>query len=574
MSNLQRASSYPIQSAEYSANTSQPRSLTANQRKTLPASLRAVKDAQSYDVPGRTIVVCLDGTGDKFDNDNSNVVHFVSCLKKHQSARQMVYYQSGIGTYDAGGLTNGIKAAMDMAVGSGLGVHIKDAYRFLMQNYHDGDRICLLGFSRGAYTVRCLAGFIHKVGLLPAGNGSQVNFAYNFYKDDTPEGWKMSAEFKDTFCTDVSVYFVGVWDSVSSVGFIPRTLPFSKSPTNAISYFRHAMALDEHRAKFGVCQWQTDTSGEDLLKVPVQRNESRLHKVLTCFRVLWKTYANRRQADQQVAAMDGANPSPDSPSSRQTDQNGTKVNGIADSDETRNSQKKLAAQFEAREATSPEHKQEDSDVLEVWFMGAHADVGGGAVPNSSRHMLSRIPLRWMLRQCFECNTGIVFETASLAQQGLDIHSLWPIYQPPVAPALGPPPSLIERHDSGNELTRQDRSALLTFKYLDAADELPGNQRLAFLSESNEDFFDAQAPVNDQLVQARGWWILEFWPIKTHILTPNHDGWKRITGFNMGRHRAIRQSEPNMHWTVKHMLDQRRYAIKGSCVRDTSWKVVA
>jgi uncharacterized protein (DUF2235 family) len=42
-----------------------------------------------------------------------------------------------------------------MAVGSGLGIHIKDAYRFLMQNYREGDKICLFGFSRGAYTVRC-----------------------------------------------------------------------------------------------------------------------------------------------------------------------------------------------------------------------------------------------------------------------------------------------------------------------------------------------------------------------------------------------------------------------------------
>lgn len=57
----------------------------------------------------------------------------------------------------------------------------------------------------------------------------------------------MSAEFKKTFCTNVDVYFVGVWDCVASVGFIPRKLPFSKSPTNSIHYFRHAMALDEHR---------------------------------------------------------------------------------------------------------------------------------------------------------------------------------------------------------------------------------------------------------------------------------------------------------------------------------------
>lgn len=78
-----------------------------------------------------------------------------------------------------------------------------------MQNYNEGDKICLFGFSRGSYTVRCLAGMLHKVGLLPRHNIAQINFAYKFYKDDTPEGWKMSAEFKKTFCQDVDVYFVG-----------------------------------------------------------------------------------------------------------------------------------------------------------------------------------------------------------------------------------------------------------------------------------------------------------------------------------------------------------------------------
>lgn len=83
----------------------------------IPASIRACKDANHANQEGRTIIVCLDGTGDQFDNDNSNVVHFVSCLKKHDPNKQATYYQSGIGTYDKGGLKNGIGAALDGAVG-------------------------------------------------------------------------------------------------------------------------------------------------------------------------------------------------------------------------------------------------------------------------------------------------------------------------------------------------------------------------------------------------------------------------------------------------------------------------
>ena len=246
-----RPNLYPTQSyTEDGATTA----LEPEDTRPIPATIHALQDSSNSGSCSRTLVVCLDGTGDKFDNDNSNVVKFVSCLKK-DSPSQITYYQAGIGTYDGHGLSRGYSATVDMAIGSGLGVHIKDAYRFIMQYYQEGDKICLLGFSRGSYTVRCLAGMLHKVGLLPAGNEAQVSFAYQFYKDDTPNGWKLSAEFKQTFCTNVTVYFLGLWDCVDSVGVIPRTLPFSKSPANTMNYFRHAMALDEHRAKFKCCQW-------------------------------------------------------------------------------------------------------------------------------------------------------------------------------------------------------------------------------------------------------------------------------------------------------------------------------
>lgn len=52
----------------------------------------------------------------------------------------------------------------------------------------DGDRICIFGFSRGAYTARALAGMIEKVGLLPSGNHQQVPFAYRMYMQDDEEG--------------------------------------------------------------------------------------------------------------------------------------------------------------------------------------------------------------------------------------------------------------------------------------------------------------------------------------------------------------------------------------------------
>lgn len=109
-----KRNSYPIQSSDFTPHTSASSQSDTIEEKDdhLPASIRALKNGRAGDDHCRTLIICLDGTGDQFDNDNSNVVHFVSCLKKHEPDRQKTYYQSGIGTYDKGGLKNGFGAAM------------------------------------------------------------------------------------------------------------------------------------------------------------------------------------------------------------------------------------------------------------------------------------------------------------------------------------------------------------------------------------------------------------------------------------------------------------------------------
>ena len=49
------------------------------------------------------------------------------------------------------------------------------------------------------------------------------------------------------------------------------------------------------------------------------------------------------------------------------------------------------------------------------------DVGGGSVKNDTRHALARIPLRWMVRQCFECKTGMLFDAVMLQQLGMSVY---------------------------------------------------------------------------------------------------------------------------------------------------------
>ncbi|EGO29547.1 hypothetical protein SERLADRAFT_412997 [Serpula lacrymans var. lacrymans S7.9] len=142
---------------------------------------------------------------------------------------------------------------VDLAIAWNLDKVIMAAYRWLSEEYRHGDKIYLIGFSRGAYQVRAIAGMIHQVGLILPGNNEQIPFAYELYSDyKDEESMELSKTFKNTFSREnVGVNFVGVWDTVSSVGFFRgKTLPFTTRSCDHICYFRQALALDERRVKF------------------------------------------------------------------------------------------------------------------------------------------------------------------------------------------------------------------------------------------------------------------------------------------------------------------------------------
>jgi hypothetical protein len=383
---------------------------------------------------------------------------------------------------------------------------------------------------------------IHKVGLLPASNGSQINFAYDFYKDDSDNGAYLAEEFKRTFCTEVSVYFLGLFDCVASVGFFPRKLPFSKKATNTVHYFRHAMALDEHRAKFKVCHWQQDQ--------PDSTSELKRRETVDFTpgaRLRRRLRVERRKHHKTPGGMQP---------------NGTsKKKKTGDTNEDEDA---WDAKFVAQEKENKRYQDFDTDALEVWFMGAHADIGGGAVVNESRHMLSRVPLRWMIRQCFECNTGILFNVARLAEQGIDVTNLWPKYRKPTVPTKGPSPALMTKYEKKTLAPVQRRSTFLPIgSENNTIEGAPTDADLNYVlpSESDEDHFDAMEEPHDQLVDAKSWWILELWPVKIRVLSGDKEGWEKRVRLNLGRYRAIRQSEPNMHWTVQKRIDDGKYTLR-------------
>src|SRR5256885_8816208 len=120
----------------------------------------------------RNIVICCDGTNNEFGTDNTNVVRLVQVCT-HDVNTQVIYYDPGVGTLPEAGLMTRIgKSAselFDLALANTLLPKVQEAYTFLMNTWRKGDQVYLFGFSRGAYTVRVLAGLLHQLGLLNRG---------------------------------------------------------------------------------------------------------------------------------------------------------------------------------------------------------------------------------------------------------------------------------------------------------------------------------------------------------------------------------------------------------------------
>lgn len=221
----------------------------------------------------RNLVLCCDGTANEFAHHNTNVVKLYTVLR-HDPASQVTYYHPGLGTMEpAGALTTiGRKTTklLGMAIGYGLANDVRDAYVFLMQNYRPDDKVFLFGFSRGAYTARAVAALLHMYGLIRRGNEPLVPYAIRMLmgieraggKRGTPgaitDYFTLAREFKETMSGGACApWFVGVWDTVSSVGWVenPLKLPYvTNNPDIAVG--RHAIAIDERRAFFRTHLWR------------------------------------------------------------------------------------------------------------------------------------------------------------------------------------------------------------------------------------------------------------------------------------------------------------------------------
>ncbi|NGO62675.1 DUF2235 domain-containing protein [Rhizobium daejeonense] len=299
---------------------------------------------------GKNIVLLFDGTSNEIAADRTNILRLFGTLRR--TDRQLVYYDPGVGTFGADdSWSRAWRKAVEvwgLATGWGMDSNIKQAYRFIVENYEaaprdsDGkkigedDRIFIFGFSRGAYTARVLAGFIHALGLIRREHLNLVDYAYRAYKGipdhqthtpatPAPEGSPAPSAFATMRLYErtlkgirPTIELLGLFDTVASViepgkvGIQFKTHPFTdRNPS--VRYVRHAVAIDERRTMFRPELWPANQP-------------------------FWGG-PFRPPADRPM---------------------------------------------------------QPQDVKEVWFTGVHGDIGGGYPEKQSA--LIKLPLAWMIRE--------------------------------------------------------------------------------------------------------------------------------------------------------------------------------
>ena len=224
---------------------------------TVPNS--ATGNAPDNAVNGKNIVICYDGTGDWATFDKTNVMKLYEALDKSDPSKQVVFYNGGVGTLGSQLAISKLKKSylrlLDLATATSLREQILMGYEFVLENYQKGDRIYIFGFSRGAYTARLLASFIYNFRLLKHDCRHLAPYLWQSissipnmdrFKDDRTI---IRQEFSEPEAVEIE--FLGLFDTVSSVGIFDRFRVFPHTDRNeSVKHVRHAVSIHESRNAF------------------------------------------------------------------------------------------------------------------------------------------------------------------------------------------------------------------------------------------------------------------------------------------------------------------------------------
>jgi uncharacterized protein (DUF2235 family) len=205
-------------------------------------------------------VVLLDGTMSSLDEGEETNVGLIYKLLAEAAVENRV----GL-LYEAGNQWEDWSKTMDIIEGRGINRQIRRVYGWLASRYRPGDRIFLIGFSRGAFAVRSLAGVIGEVGLLTREHASErmVREAYGHYQEGT--SFATAHAFRKAYCYDEPpIEMIGVFDTVKSLGFrAPFVVRWAEvkhgfhnhALGDHVKRGFHALALDETREAFTPVLW-------------------------------------------------------------------------------------------------------------------------------------------------------------------------------------------------------------------------------------------------------------------------------------------------------------------------------
>ena len=253
----------------------------------------------------KNIVICSDGTGNSANkNRGTNVFKLFEALDLNghrepynNHPQQVAFYDDGVGTEKTR-----MFRILGGAFGLGLSRNVKQLYTELCRCYVPGDRIYLFGFSRGAFTVRTLAGLVVHCGIIGRKESTTdralddlVNQAYERYREqywawipmllDKCKRDKPTSDFRRLYGIkheryapngEVPIRFMGVWDTVDAVGFpiagmaevwnrVVYRFKFNNNDLNPLVLQAcQALSIDDQRLTFKPELWHQSTPSDDV----------------------------------------------------------------------------------------------------------------------------------------------------------------------------------------------------------------------------------------------------------------------------------------------------------------------
>lgn len=373
---------------------------------------------------GRNIVIFSDGTGQ--DGGIRPEQRLTNVFKLYRAARvgpdndidpnaQVAFYDPGLGTdTSATGLTQihrSITKLISSATGRGITTNIADCYEFIINHYRPGDRIWLFGFSRGAYTIRCIANVLMLCGVptrtpegpLPRFRSRVRDIAdravIRVYEHGAghprdeydAERWELARRFRHEFGSggddesNAAPYFIGAFDTVASLG--------AKGPFRFFLVMTILMLVAIIAGAAGtLLHWWFGLSWIWALlgSVALVGLYAIWRYLRTALKVMWPPLTGRRLPHFHIAQWSGKN------FDRLLSRFVRYARHAISIDENRADFPRLKWGWGHAVTAPDEVEGQAKPFIQLWFAGNHSDIGGSYPEAESR--LSDIALQWMVQE--------------------------------------------------------------------------------------------------------------------------------------------------------------------------------